>query len=62
MRVTFITDACVRVEGQLERLFKIGDIEELSDASAQRWIRRNVAVEAEAKPVARAKKARSKKG
>ena len=62
MRLRFIDNATIRVNGELTTLFQKGAVEELNVHSAGRWIRRGVAVEAGAdeKPV-KAKKKRAKK-
>ena len=43
MKIKFVTDAIVHVEGIPKTLFSTGDIQELNDASADRWLRRGVA-------------------
>ncbi len=58
MKVKFIEDGNVTVEGEVKTLFKKGRTVDLNPASAARWIRRNVAVDAE---VAKAEAAEQKK-
>ena len=53
MKVEFVSDATVMVEGKSETLFSTGDIQELNGASAERWIRRGVAVQATNKPASK---------
>jgi len=59
MRVTFLEDAKIKVEGQTEVVFREGATEDLAVASALRWIRRGVAAEAVVEPTP--KKATSRK-
>lgn len=44
MKVKFVSDALARTEVGTEKLFSAGDIQDLNDASAERWIRRGIAV------------------
>ena len=43
MKVKFITDATAITDKGPETLFEAGDVQDLNDASADRWIRRGVA-------------------
>lgn len=45
MKVKFVTDAMIIVDGSPEVMFEQGDLQDLTPESAQRWIRRGVAVE-----------------
>ena len=53
MKVEFVSDAIVMVENVAKTMFTKGDIQELNDASAARWISRGVAVQATEKPAAK---------
>lgn len=45
MKIKFISDAVITVEGKPQTLFEQNDVQDLNPNSAQRWIRRGVAVE-----------------
>lgn len=45
MKIKFISDAVVMVEGKPQTLFSQNDVQDLNPNSAQRWLRRGVAVE-----------------
>lgn len=65
MKIKFTADAVAILEKGPEKLFEQGDIQDIPTASADRWIRRGIAVafDGEEKPAAKkvSKKAASKK-
>lgn len=44
MKVKFVSDAVAITEKGAETLFSTGDVQDLNSASADRWIRRGIAV------------------
>lgn len=62
MKVKFLEECKVEAQGEIVQTFKAGEVYELGNASAQRWMRRNLATEVTGKTKkAAAKEAVAKK-
>jgi hypothetical protein len=44
-KIKFLSTQKVEAQGEISQVFKVGEVYELSIASARRWVRRNVATE-----------------
>jgi len=45
MKIKFLSDRVVEAQGEVVMRFSAGEVYELSESSARRWIKRNVATE-----------------